>query len=633
MAMFKTIGSGACSCAQIDNYLSFGERHADDYGERLDRYLAGDRSASRALAFASTSDLEAYGAYGWHREMDRTRERWGKDVPPQSFRKRQDRARAEGKSVPVWRNYYHFVISPDPEDHASVEEVLDLARRWCDQCWPESKGYQWFVSVHDDNVGRVVHAHIVLNAVRASDGKKVAISRKESDRLAATCQRIAADYGMGQMPSLAEYRRRVAAGEGGWEPTAPQRIGAAEKALRARGAESWVAYIREAVDRAVRGATSWGDFERRLFEVDGVRVEWSRRGLGFRHPDSGGHDKKVMGTRLGSDYTEEGIQGRLSPDYEAILTGSAGGDGPITAREAREAALRRRPRPSPPARMTLAERVRWAACKPRGIARADIKAAVAALRVINLEGFETRRDLGLALEKAREEAAGARARLAAYESAYEAAAGVLDRVKESRDLSAELESMPDGAWTKSIRERRAAIEKRLAENDAFARRRLESAAAWLEGRVAEDASTEDRVAEVILALRDLVREEGERSAALASRLSALESTEKAVATVCGETAARGRGTGALRGGSGAVMEFTGRPTTVVDLVDRHRAAKAESEADEARQARARRIRRAELERMEREDEAATRKGEARARTSGQDRVAAGPEDRGGQVQR
>ena len=54
MAMFKTIGSGTGSCKQVAEYLVAAEKLGSEAHERaIQRYLAGDESASRALVFGA----------------------------------------------------------------------------------------------------------------------------------------------------------------------------------------------------------------------------------------------------------------------------------------------------------------------------------------------------------------------------------------------------------------------------------------------------------------------------------------------------------------------------------------------------------------------------------------------------
>ena len=236
MPFLKTISGGAGSCKQVDDYLSFGHRSVEDHEERMERYLAGDKSASRSMAFGHSPGLPD-SPFGWHKVMDATRKRFGKDKPPEWFEKKR-------KSNPnlIWRNYYQWILSPDPRDHASAEEVGQLAQEWCERVWPADQGWQWIWSVHDDNASGVMHAHIILNAVNASTGLKVQISSEDSDMLDHQAQKIGEEHGMNFFPDLADWRAAVR--EGRQTPTIQSvRMSAAERSLRRRGRRSWVAAV------------------------------------------------------------------------------------------------------------------------------------------------------------------------------------------------------------------------------------------------------------------------------------------------------------------------------------------------------------------------------------------------------
>ena len=99
MPFLKTLSGGGGSCKQIDDYLSFGHRSAEDHEERMEKYLAGDKSASRSMAFGHSPGLPDT-PYGWHKVMDATRKRFGKDKPPEWFENKR-------RSNPdlVWRCY------------------------------------------------------------------------------------------------------------------------------------------------------------------------------------------------------------------------------------------------------------------------------------------------------------------------------------------------------------------------------------------------------------------------------------------------------------------------------------------------------------------------------------------------
>ncbi len=314
MPMLKTVTSGTGGTGALADYLAFGRRGSEEHALRLQKYLAGADS-SRALAFGHSPNLPS-GQLEWADAMDATRRRWGKDRPPAWFRERMGR-----DPNLKWRSYYHWVLSPAAEDRAGAAEVAEMAEEWLRRMWPAEDGYQWVYSVHDDNGSRIMHAHTVLNAVNDRDGRKVWVSRELSDALAAEAQKIAAEHGMSVLPDLRRRRRDIARGAA--EATMrPERVSAAEAALTARGKRSWVAETRRQVDESVRAAEDWTGFLDSM-EAAGFKVEWSRRGIGFRHPDSGGSDLKVLGSTLGLNYIEGSLRARIGSDVDEALSEKA----------------------------------------------------------------------------------------------------------------------------------------------------------------------------------------------------------------------------------------------------------------------------------------------------------------------
>ncbi len=58
------------------------------------------------------------------------------------------------------RTFKHFVISPDPQDGLTIAAVADLAVEWAQEHYPE---HEVAIIMHDDNAGRIPHAHVVVN--------------------------------------------------------------------------------------------------------------------------------------------------------------------------------------------------------------------------------------------------------------------------------------------------------------------------------------------------------------------------------------------------------------------------------------------------------------------------------------
>ena len=290
MAMLKTLARKG-SARDIRAYL-----------EREGRSLSFDSNV-----FSEDDD--------WASLMDETRALAGKD---------------EG------RGYYHVVISPDPRDNATLEQVRALATRWVSERYPEA---EWVANYHDDN--GIVHAHVVLNSVDQTTGKKIHLDKKAIRGDAAALQSICREMGLTafdqcritrtedgwqceEVVRASEARvredeqerireRRIAKGEpvGGTRVTAPA------------GHWSWLDDVRAEVDKCLEGCPSWSEFVSRM-EADGYGVRLTRRrgagvGVTYTHPrgaqsKAGGY--RVKGWKLdreGGAYSYSGVLSRLQP--------------------------------------------------------------------------------------------------------------------------------------------------------------------------------------------------------------------------------------------------------------------------------------------------------------------------------
>lgn len=284
MAMLKTLARKGGTCADIKRYL---EREG------------------RAVTLDCSYDVRAE---RWSDDFDETRELWGKN---------------DG------RTYYHFVISPDPEDGLSAGDVRELACAWVQRAHPDA---QWVVETHVDN--GIPHAHIVANAVLPLTGKKLHFSNAEVAEDAATLQALCKERGMSAFDNF----DIVANEEGEWVARTPlpkrdfetnaRRAREAQRArrttqawMRKKGVHLWTDDMRDAVERAIEGCCTWKSFERAL-ESAGYEARVSKRGVLTIYPTTGaGHPTK--GYKLDESYTVEGIKARFRPNLGARRTVSA----------------------------------------------------------------------------------------------------------------------------------------------------------------------------------------------------------------------------------------------------------------------------------------------------------------------
>lgn len=278
MAMLKTLARKFGGCKQIKDYLARN---------------------GRAVTFRSSSiDLDSA---GWDGQMDATRQVFGKDTG---------------------RKYYHFVISPDPEDGLDAKAVDALA---CDWVRERYSGYQWVIETHIDN--GIPHAHIVVNSVNPVDGRKIHLDDDDVQADAMELQRICRDYGYTAFDNFKFTRDE----DGSWYARTPRpdrrrevvlqearparrHVTDAQRRARYSGKKLWTDAMHDDIESALQGCRTWPALERRLAEK-GYRININRRGvLTFYPPEGKGHP--VKGYKLDDSYTVEGLRERLAVRLE-----------------------------------------------------------------------------------------------------------------------------------------------------------------------------------------------------------------------------------------------------------------------------------------------------------------------------
>lgn len=119
----------------------------------LQRYLERD---GRAL-MVECINLDKLNDQGktWSYSMDQTRKVYNNNRS------------TNGKRA---RTFNHYVLSPDPQDHVSAEELRDFSREWAEQAFPE---FEVAIVLHDDNKNGIMHAHIVVNNTNLLTGERL----------------------------------------------------------------------------------------------------------------------------------------------------------------------------------------------------------------------------------------------------------------------------------------------------------------------------------------------------------------------------------------------------------------------------------------------------------------------------
>lgn len=251
--MIKTCQSKSRGCASIQSYL---------------------RQHGRSLAFDFAACLGE--PQDWGHEMDEARTFAGKDSG---------------------RRYYHFILSPDPRDHATLPVLRRIAVAWAEENYP---GRQWAIEYHDDNKSGILHAHVVLNAFDCETGRKVHRTDAKCRREARSFNRLKAEAGLTPMADVAEISR-------------PRRLTRAELDLRARGIVPYKDRLREAIGRAAALCGNFAQFQR-VLSAQGIKAYLNARGQVVYVPPAawGGHPCKDI--KLGADYTYGALARAFAPD-------------------------------------------------------------------------------------------------------------------------------------------------------------------------------------------------------------------------------------------------------------------------------------------------------------------------------
>lgn len=194
------------------------------------------------------------------------------------------------------------MLSPDPKDHVSLDVLRELTIAWAREHFGE---YEVAIVYHDDNIGRIPHAHVVVNNTNIVTGRH--LQDPDPKELKHSLQRMAADRGLSDFDSAEE--RASTRGRVRPRTLQAEHVRRAEREIAEKSGYSWVADIRARI-RVARSVTRSEDEFRGLLKSMGVEVEDNsakarRRDWVFsltNHPPW-----RVSGERLGLGYGRESL--------------------------------------------------------------------------------------------------------------------------------------------------------------------------------------------------------------------------------------------------------------------------------------------------------------------------------------
>ena len=203
-------------------------------------------------------------------------------------------------------SYHHFLISPDPRDGVSLEQLREVTMEWVHEFFGDEMGpgrlgsFEVAVVYHDDNKRGIPHAHIIVNNVNLEDGKCLHLDNKTNSQLMPQrVQEIAQSHGLrfygdGQ-DDPAERSERYYTKE--------------ERNLIRQKKFCWKEDLANNLEIARRTCTTIEEVSEQL-DALGIR-HWERDGdWVYAHPSN--PDRwKVSGYRLGKSYTKDRISETL----------------------------------------------------------------------------------------------------------------------------------------------------------------------------------------------------------------------------------------------------------------------------------------------------------------------------------
>lgn len=296
-------------------------------------YAAGeDNPKVVARDYINCSPLDSTGRNVWQ-QFDGLREERGLNRP-------RMRARLDPEGSPVLDGagrpamydstvyYEHYIISPDPRDEPTLEQVRAVATEWVQKAFGD---FQAVIGYHDDT--GIVHAHVLVNSPNVMDGSRITDAtrgRGWGRKAWRSLQDIARSHGLSGF--LDEVSARTQAlgrdAEGGdalggphrahaasapREPSAAEARSKAVESLYSSGRYSWVEDIRCRLEVAALISRDVGQFRGECGRL-GVEVARTADGRDWKYAMARQPSRQVTGRRLGGAWTEFGVGRRLARD-------------------------------------------------------------------------------------------------------------------------------------------------------------------------------------------------------------------------------------------------------------------------------------------------------------------------------
>lgn len=292
-------------------------------------YVAGkDNGKVVARDYFNCAERDDFGREVWE-QFDLKRAKYGMDKPRWRIRTDYEgNPVLDGDGNPVKYDstvyYVHFVLSPDPKDNPTLEQVRQVAREWVGEHFPD---FQVVVGYHDDT--GILHAHVLVNVPNLSDGSRVKdVTRRAGWARGAwsDLQRIARSHGLSGFCNENDGRQRGQGGDAGAglradgacavdgravQPARADERSKAVASLYTSGRYSWVEDVRSRLEVAALISGSVEQYREECARL-GIEVSRTADGRDWKYAMASKPSRQISGRKLGSAWTEFGVGRRLA---------------------------------------------------------------------------------------------------------------------------------------------------------------------------------------------------------------------------------------------------------------------------------------------------------------------------------
>ena len=284
----------------------------------IKRYLEKN-ARSLATDIINMPFLEEGG--NWGEEMDAMREM---TCPERSYSQ-------EAQRKP--RTYYHFILSPDPDDDIALDKLRELATTWANEMFnlddPKIGAAQVAIEYHDDNTKEIMHAHIIVNNVDLVRGGRLHINSGQYKMLTTRVQELCWERGFRAFDERGVSRLANEKADERkprkFDVAPPSRETMVEQKRRDDERPSWKQEIKNSIEVACQMSDSPEQVVMHLAQMGIVAKPRTAKRVRpgedfiFYYPQAGvpleQNKKRVSGERLGKRYTAAGMRAQITGSY------------------------------------------------------------------------------------------------------------------------------------------------------------------------------------------------------------------------------------------------------------------------------------------------------------------------------